>query len=236
MNKKLLGLLAGLAFALSAPVAKAVFVVAPNAYETTQGSASTLMLGNNTFPGSTRQWVFPATEFSSISPGTSTTSIGFRAEEIHSDVSYTQWDLQLSTAVNPFPTLDSTFANNIGTDVVTVFSGALSIAASSLSVGQFFDIAFITPYIYSGGDLLMTLRWSGPSSNYLSIDGNPVSDGLANTVYNTSSPTATSGQVGYFNYPITRFGVTVPEPTTLLLMSLGLAGIGYRRHRSKKVA
>ena len=29
---------------------------------------------------------------------------------------------------------------------------------------------------------------------------------------------------------------TVPEPATLTLMGLGLAGIGYRRHRSKIVA
>jgi len=76
MNKQLLGLLAGLAFALSAPMAKAVFIVAPNANETTLGSTYTLMLGNNFATGSTRQWVFPATEFSSISPGTNITSIG----------------------------------------------------------------------------------------------------------------------------------------------------------------
>jgi len=30
--------------------------------------------------------------------------------------------------------------------------------------------------------------------------------------------------------------VNVPEPVTLALMGLGLAGIGYRRHRSKKAA
>lgn len=30
--------------------------------------------------------------------------------------------------------------------------------------------------------------------------------------------------------------VTVPEPTTLALIALGLGGIGYRRHRSRKAA
>ena len=33
-----------------------------------------------------------------------------------------------------------------------------------------------------------------------------------------------------------RTYVEVPEPTTLALMGLGLAGIGYRRHRSKTAA
>ncbi len=70
-------------------------------------------------------------------------------------------------------------------------------------------------------------RWCGKNGYTLADIGVYDGDPFALDFNSITTERAFSIQVG---------GTQVPEPTTLALMGLGLAGIGYRRHRSKKTA
>ena len=48
--------------------------------------------------------------------------------------------------------------------------------------------------------------------------------------------TATSFTNAFVDVKVEEITSQIPEPTTLALMGLGLAGLGYRRHRSKIAA
>ena len=72
----------------------------------------------------------------------------------------------MSASLHSPGTLDITLANNIGADVVTVRSGALTMPADSFSgagnpTAFGFEIVFTTPYVYRGGSLLITTRQTG---------------------------------------------------------------------------
>jgi hypothetical protein len=82
---------------------------------------------------------------------------------------WTQFDIELSTSLNPVNELSTTFNDNTGPDAVVVRSGPLTVPALSYPGGAQTPaandfgpaIAFTSSFRYVGGDLLVTIRHSG---------------------------------------------------------------------------
>ena len=151
----------------------------------------------------------------------------------------------MSTSLNPVDALSVTFASNIGPDVKLVYSGSLALTTGEFIGGAgpnpFVLIPFSTPYTYSGGTLLMTLRSTGATGSSYLMDGNQidsVGEGLG--VGGDSTATSATQDSGY---PITEFQFTpppTPEPSSQGLVLLGgaiLLGAALRhRIRSERTS
>ncbi len=146
-------------------------------------------------------------------------------------INIVQWNWQRSTGTNPVLTLSSTFANNNGPNVVTVRSGALSISAgtfpSSGSPRGFYTIGFTTPFTYTGGEVVVTMRHTSHAGSSFLNDAVNVG-ALGNTLGNVFD--STTGSTNFFHFPVTRFTVT-PEPGSLVLAAIGVLAASARRRR-----
>jgi len=226
--------------------ATTVTVVAPNAQTSDSGQTDNLApFGPDDW---TYQWDFAASQFSTVSIGSTITSIGFRQSQFDGDapdIEYNlpRWDLQLSSGRNAIGSLAKNFLANIGADVVMVRSGSLTVPVNSFQgngtpPGPFFVITFQTPYIYTGGDLLATLRKQG-SSPETSLYVDSITGGSSAFVNSVASAgdTATSGSVNFYHIPIAQFTfetpVTVPEPSAYTLFGSGLLGFAVLARRRR---
>jgi hypothetical protein len=217
--------------------ARAAFVVAPNAYTNAEAPVETIYPFRGANDPSALQWILPAANFAAVAPGSLFTGIGFRLNAssagVTTAVNFAEWNLQLSTAINPALSLSTTLATNIGADVVTVRSGPLSIPANAFPTGPsppgFYAIPFTTPFAYNGGELVVTLRHTGHPGSHELVSNDAVAAGaLGNTV--GGSFTSTTGTVNFFNFPVARFTVT-PEPQCLVLLAIGLLAMTSFRRR-----
>jgi len=182
------------------------------------------------------QMVFNASQFGflSSSPGLSNiiNSISFRPDGASSgDVLsvFGGGSVTLSTTPRGPDNLSSVFADNIGADAVTVYSGGVTFGGSYFpgQSPQPFGNSLIatTPfnYIPSHGNLLVDIRAGG---GQILLPGaldsqNAVGDSVSRVFASSSS--AVSGVADSLG-PVGRFSFTiVPEPSAWLLTMVGLA-------------
>lgn len=219
----------------------AATIVVPNANASAPGNT------DNRFPflvtgGQRYQQVFASSQFSGpilISEMDLRNGI-FVNEAFTSTISSIQ--ISLSTIATAPDALSTTFASNIGADSIVVYNGSLTLSsANGPGPGgtKAFDIAIIfqTPFLYNpgGGNLLLDVKnISGANAavgmDYFDAINNP-GDSVSRIYGTEGSPNATTGIADSLGL-IVRFqsaATTVPEPSTLILMGLGVAGIVLSR-------
>jgi PEP-CTERM motif len=158
--------------------------------------------------------------------------------------------IQLSTTADESGSLPSaTFADNLGSDAKTVFSGALDLATAATGTGpQPFDytVSFSQPFMYdpADGNLLLDVTIpsgatvSGQGFGFLTFDTvNTIDDGIYSVV-NISDGEAASGTLSTAG-AITAFSVSsaaVPEPSTWLAMLTGFGILGAAMWKRRSVS
>ncbi|WP_234043116.1 PEP-CTERM sorting domain-containing protein [Luteolibacter yonseiensis] len=216
----------------AASAAQAAVLVVPGAYESTEGA------GQNNFPlsltaGNTQRYqqVFGSGGFSSLTGPFLITEIAFRPSAAQAAFTSTATiQLSLSTTSKAPDGLSTTFAENVGEDPEVVFSGdlAISSAAAGPPAGpKAFDIVitFQTPYLYdpAEGNLLIDFRTSATSGENFFLDAQSTVGDQISRVYSNQAPTAVNATTGtaVTLALITRFTITVPEPSSAALIVLG---------------
>lgn len=112
--------------------------------------------------------------------------------------------IQMSTAPVDYMAMTSTFANNHGKDVTTVYSGNVTVAPSPVGGGSvpqkgyYITIPLQTSFLYdpSAGDLVIDVARGAITGVQFRSDAVSGTGTPATRIYNTSSATATTGTVG----------------------------------------
>jgi hypothetical protein len=229
----------------------AQFIVAPNNLANHLGNLENRSpigtLGNYRY-----QQVYAASQFSALSGPTLLTQIAFRPSII-GDPFYAYFPsltIKFSTTSKNPDFLVNTFANNIGPDEVTVFSGGITLSSAGFSgsggpsfIPSPFDVIinFTTPFLYdpSQGNLLMdTLNLNGPIFEFFDaelVEGDSISRTYTGEGGNAFSPTGGFDSVG----TITRFAfgdaAALPEPG-VVAMGAGICSVGLMALRRKRRA
>ena len=234
----------------AATPAAAVVIVAPNAQATTEGANNNSIPFSGTGDFDRYQQVYGSTHFGALSGPELITQIAFRpdgSQGAFGPHSFGNVEIKLSTTSAVPDLLSSTFANNVGADETTVYSGALSLSSAATGSGPLdFDVIITlqTPFLYNptlGNLLFEFVNFSGDSFTTFALDAdNTANNGVSRLFGET--PTSTNGQLSSTGL-VTQFTtqsnpvVAVPEPSTFLLFASGLGGLlAVRRRRSQTKA
>jgi hypothetical protein len=247
----LVGLAALMAFVAASP-ATAATVVAPSGLDAVEGNSGS----RNVFGFinvARQQQVFNSSQFAN-GPIT-LTGIAFRAngatfgngpfDSPGSAFTRTTQGLQigLSTTTASADALSTTFAANVGADLVNVLSGDITYSSQALSsngLTRDFDVVFTFAnafnYDPARGNLLLDVLTTGGSNRAgTTLDGQNLAGDGTSSVFRSNGTTGT-GTASTFGY-VTQFQIAaVPEPATWAMMLIGFGAIGgaarYRRRKT----
>lgn len=221
--------------------ASAATIVAPagstNTFGNAQGPAPLRFYGSG---GSRTQQVYDSSAFSGVSSPITISAISFRPFTTPGfsgntvNVSDSLIRLSTTTGSGESNPLSTTFSANIGADVKTVYSGALSLTTAASGPGPYafdYTINLQTSFTYNPaqGNLLLDLQI--PTTATVSGNGafgfvtfdtvNTVSDGIFSVLDNGNGgagtgTASTAGAITQFT-----FASGVPEPSSIVLAILG---------------
>ncbi len=203
--QKFTALTAALALTAAA-VAQSPYVVVPQGMETSYAGNTGLTWRNTAFR---YQMIYDTSHFldQGIDYPITMTRLQFRAINGSTSVggeTYTGTTITMSSSPSDWATTSTTFATNVGTDVVTVFSGDVVCTPASGSTPNdwIIDITLQTPFVYdpsSGLDLCLDV--TAPFAP--APTGVPNMAASANATHlarrnSTATPTAATGGLSYF--------------------------------------
>lgn len=114
-----------------------------------------LFYGRDTLPGG----VITITRLRFRANGTSTTTV-------LTGGTWSNVTIQMCTSATPVTAPSTTFANNLGGDLATVYAGNVTVASTAQAFPgiDYVDITLQNPFVYTGtGDLLIDISWAAGS-------------------------------------------------------------------------
>jgi hypothetical protein len=220
-------------------------VVAPNALANVEGDANNCIPLSGCAQVDRYQQVYASSQFGALAGPELITGIAFRPDSAQTSAfsfSFANVQIDLSTTSAAPDGLGPTYASNVGGDVTTVYSGALTLSSSNTGGGpKDFDVAisFQTPFSYdpTAGNLLLEWRnFSGETTSFV-LDATSVDSDSVSRMYGFSA-IETGGFARDTVGLVTQFTTTavVPVPAALPLFGTAIAVLGFAARRKRKVA
>jgi hypothetical protein len=159
--------------AANCPPASVTNLIVPRAFEMVNAASVSNFLTNPA--ARTLQMVISSSQIP-VEPGTLLTGITWRIASGAAllawpevDANYSQFDIEIAPATTTPATMSVIYDQNIGAGATMVRSGPLTIPANSFTAGIAapsvnawgHQVEFTTPYAYTGGDLVITIRHAG---------------------------------------------------------------------------